>query len=95
MQHNHTSAAVKFDELFTELLQTAAEEHTTRATRGDDFDRLVDIKQRLHSLRSELATVRAELEAERVTSGLERQREGRPKVRLLRQTHSLRIRSAV
>ncbi len=94
MWQNHTSATVKFNELFAELLRTAAEEHTTRTTSGDDVERLIDIRERLHSLRSELAAVRAELEVEDITSGLEREREGRSDVRLPRHTHSLRIRKA-
>lgn len=72
MWQNHTSATVKFNELFAELLRTAAEEHTTRTTRGDDVERLVDIRERLHSLRSELAAVRKEMEAEEVLSDLSR-----------------------
>lgn len=69
MKTRSTTAKARFDDLFSRLLRTVAEEQNIRST-GETSLKLVEVRDRLHALRSDLAAIRSHLAAE-ATSRLE------------------------
>ena len=63
MRSNENPAKVRFDELFSRLLATVAEEEELKS-RNEAVVELIDVKDRLHALRSALAATRCGLTRE-------------------------------
>jgi hypothetical protein len=57
MKQPNTATDARFDDLFSRLLSTVAEEQDIR-TSGGTLAKLIDVRDRLHALRSDLAAVR-------------------------------------
>jgi hypothetical protein len=72
MRYTQSSTKARFDDLFGRLLRTVAEEQDIRST-GETTARLIEIRDRLHSLRSDLAAVRIRLATEATTRLLDHQ----------------------
>jgi hypothetical protein len=60
MKQPNDAAKATFEDLFSRLLSTVAEEHDIKSS-GVPLTRRVDVRERLHSLRYRLAEVRTRL----------------------------------
>jgi hypothetical protein len=66
MKQPGSATEARFDDLFSRLLSTVAEEQDIR-TSGGTLAKLIEVRDRLHALRSDLAAVRNRLVAETTT----------------------------
>jgi hypothetical protein len=63
MKTRSTTTKARFDDLFSRLLRTVAEEQDIRSN-GEAFVSRVEVRDRLHALRSDLAVIRGRLATE-------------------------------
>jgi hypothetical protein len=63
MKTRSTTTKARFDDLFSRLLRTVAEEQDIRSN-GEAFASRIEVRDRLHALRSDLAAIRGRLAAE-------------------------------
>lgn len=66
MKQPNSATKARFDDLFSRLLSTVAEEHDIRSS-GETLAKRVEVRDRLHTLRSDLAALRNRLPTEVTT----------------------------
>jgi hypothetical protein len=66
MKQPDSATKARFDDLFSRLLSTVAEEQDIRSS-GETLVKRVEVRDRLHTLRSELAALRNRLPTETTT----------------------------